>query len=263
MTVERSAPGQAAADTDDLVTAYLDLLKRAVQGYLQLGAQTELAEYFVDDVPRYADGRWVVPLDCRPHTVLHRSQLDLLEQLAREADARNVPGDFMEAGIWRGGAVIFLLGLVRALRMKRRVVAADTFTGIPRNDHLVGDPVDDWSDRWEASLDEFRATVARYGLADERLTVIPGRLPRSIESVGADLNALALLRVDVDSYESTRGTLEALYPRLSPGGAVIIDDWHLPGCFTAVAEFRARHGVTEPLVTAAMNAYWIKSPSGS
>jgi O-methyltransferase len=90
------------SDRDGAASAYLDLLKRAVHGYLQLGGQTEPGAYYVDDMPRYADAERRVPPDCRPHTVLHRAQLDLLELLARDVEARGVPGDFLEAGTWRG-----------------------------------------------------------------------------------------------------------------------------------------------------------------
>jgi O-methyltransferase/8-demethyl-8-(2,3-dimethoxy-alpha-L-rhamnosyl)tetracenomycin-C 4'-O-methyltransferase len=255
---ESSPP--SAQSGPSAASAYLDLLKRAVNGYLQLGETISPGEYFVDDAPRYVDGRWQVPPNCTPHTVLHRAQLDLLELIARDVVSRGVPGDFMEAGIWRGGAVIFLLGLVRILGLDRQVIAADTFAGIPLSEGLTGDPVDQWSDRWEASREQFDAAVARYGLNDQDLHVIAGPIPESIEASGGLPGSLALLRIDVDSFESTRAALLELYPALSTGGAVIIDDWHLPGCFAAVAEYRAEQGITAPITEAAMNAYWFKSP---
>lgn len=65
----------------------------------------------------------------------------------------------------------------------------------------------------------------------------------------APIEKLALMRLDGDWYESTRDALDALYPRLSPGGWVIIDDYGLPfDCRRAVDEYRAAHGITEPIL---------------
>jgi O-methyltransferase len=237
--------------------AYVDLLKRAVNGYLQLGGRTPRAEYFVDDAPRYRDGDWQVPREAVPHSVLHADQLDLLERLALDVDRRAVDGAFVEAGVWRGGAVIFLLGLVRAYGMARTVWAADTFAGIPRNRAISGDPVDLWPDRWVADREDFEATVARYGVSASGLRVLAGALPGSLDGAGGP-DSIALLRVDVDSYDSTLATLTALYPRVSEGGVVLIDDWHLPGAMAAVLEFLRAQRLAPPVHEEAMNAWWVK-----
>ena len=64
----------------------------------------------------------------------------------------------------------------------------------------------------------------------------------------APLERLALLRIDGDLYESTRDALAALYPRLSAGGFVIVDDYGcIPGCRQAVDEYRQREGIATPL----------------
>jgi hypothetical protein len=77
---------------------------------------------------------------------------------------------------------------------------------------------------------------------------------------GAPTGPLALARLDGDWHESTLTALEALYPRLSPGGHLIVDDYGLPtGCARAVDGFRAAHGIDAPLRRIDHQAvYWSK-----
>lgn len=235
---------------------YLDLLKRAVNQYLYLGDTESISDYFADADVRYDEFHWKVPRSCQPHSVLQRSQLDLLETLVIRIHESGVPGDLLEAGVWRGGAVILMLALVELHRMDRTVIAADSFAGIPYSESTRTDPVDRWTDRWEAGLDEVRTTIARYGLLSDRVRFVRGPFKDTLRP-GA-FERLALIRIDADSYESTTQALEGLYPAVSPGGIVVIDDWHLPGCVVAVSEFRRRHAIEAPLVHAARNVYWVK-----
>lgn len=236
---------------------YLDLVKRAVNQYLYLGGEETLSDYFPNADARYEDFKWKVPRDCQPHSALHRAQLDLLEELLVRVHQEGVPGDFLEAGVWRGGAIVLMRAVVEAWEMGRNVIAADSFTGIPYSRAIKDDPVDQWADRWEASVDEVRTTLARYGLLNEQVRFVCGTFRDSLPS--AELPALALARLDADSYESTSDALEFLYPALSSGGIIIIDDWHLPGCFVAVAEYRKKHGITAPLIESGRNVYWVKA----
>jgi len=63
----------------------------------------------------------------------------------------------------------------------------------------------------------------------------------------APIKHLALLRLDGDMYESTIQTMEALYPKLSPGGIIIVDDYILPACKQAIDDYRAARGITAKL----------------
>lgn len=235
---------------------YLDLVKRAVNQYLYLGNDESLAEYSPDSDRRYENFQWKVPRDCQPHSILPHAELDLLEKLLVRVHDDGVAGDFMEAGVWRGGAIVLMRAVVEAYAMDRMVIAADSFAGIPYSTGIKDDPVDKWTDRWAASIEEVRQTLWRYGLLNDRVSFISGDFKESLPS--AAIPPLAVVRLDADAYESTKIALETLYPALSPGGAIIIDDWHLPGCFTAVAEYRIRESITSPLVEAGINVYWIK-----
>lgn len=94
------------------------------------------------------------------------------------------------------------------------------------------------------SLGEVQANFAKYGLLDDRVRFLPGWFHDTLPT--ALIEALAVARLDGDMYVSTIDALEELYPRLSMGGFVIIDDYGgLESCRAATDDFRARHGITE------------------
>ncbi len=87
-----------------------------------------------------------------------------------------------------------------------------------------------------ATLDEVRAAMATTGYDMGRIHFIRGKVEDTIPEHAP--HSIAMLRLDTDWYESTRHELEHLYPRLSPGGVLIIDDYgHWQGCRRAVDEY--------------------------
>jgi hypothetical protein len=183
--------------------------------------------------------------------------LDLVEKSILAVEERGVPGDFIEAGVWRGGVIILMRALINAHEIaERRIFAADSFAGIPKNVRATNDPVDSWRDRWVASLDEVRRNIERFGLLDDRIAFVEGYFSDSLKTLAGE--RFALIRLDSDSYDSVEESLVRLYPLLSEGGVIIIDDWHLVGCRTAVLNYRSRHGVKEEIKTYDGNAYWVK-----
>ena len=186
------------------------------------------------------------------HTMIGLSDLDHLEQCAETVFRERIPGDFMEAGVCQGGAAIFL----RALQVahgegRRRLWAADSFRGLP--EPSAGPDLDaglDLSERKVPAiafgLEGVRDNFIRYGLLDEGVEFLPGWFEDTLAA--APIGPLAILRLDADLYASTRVALECLYPRLAPGGFMVIDDYgYYAVCRQAVDEYRARHGITEPI----------------
>ena len=94
------------------------------------------------------------------------------------------------------------------------------------------------------------------GLLDAQVCFLPGWFRDTLPK--APIERLALMRLDGDWYESTRDALENLYPKLSPGGFAIIDDYGIPiGCRRAVDEYRQRHAIQEPLTWVnGATVYW-------
>jgi Macrocin-O-methyltransferase (TylF) len=100
-----------------------------------------------------------------------------------------------------------------------------------------------------------------YGLLDERVRFLKGWFKDTLPS--APIERLAVMRLDGDYYESTRDALVNLYPRLAPGGFVVVDDfgedtWTY--CRKAVDEFRSEHGISDPMIKVDSRCwYWRRS----
>jgi O-methyltransferase len=95
-------------------------------------------------------------------------------------------------------------------------------------------------------------------LLDEQVVFVEGWFKDSLPQLATD--RLALLRVDGDLYESTMDAFTHLYPKLSPGGFVIVDDMRLERCVKAVEDYRQAHDITDPITTIDWTGiYWQKS----
>jgi O-methyltransferase len=184
------------------------------------------------------------------YTLVGRKRLDHLQRCVEDVLENGVPGDFLEAGVWRGGCCILMRAVLAAHEVRdRRVWLADSFAGLPPPERA-----EDREYAMDASRlpvlavpeEEVRRNFARFGLLDGQLRFLPGWFDQTLPA--SDTGPLALLRVDCDLYASTRTVLESLYARVSPGGWVIIDDYGiLPPCKLAVDEFRALSRIDQPL----------------
>jgi len=272
-------------ETAEAAALYLDLLKRCLTrlafpeeyrpllapampgGPMQRRMQPLLARLScglyrrvpVDVEARAAGSDW--PADAE--TMVGLARLDQLQSAVRTVLEEQVPGDLIEAGTWRGGAAIFLRALLQAYGDRSRVVwVADSFAGLPAPDGRFRQ--DDGSPHWRSNailgvpLAEVRENFARYGLLDEQVRFLPGWFKDTLPH--APIERLALLRLDGDLYSSTMDTLASLYPRLSPGGYAVIDDYGaLPECRQAVEDYRRDQGISEPIQSIDWTgAFWRK-----
>ena len=95
-------------------------------------------------------------------------------------------------------------------------------------------------------LDNVRSHFARYGLLDDQVVFLKGFFSKTLPD--APIERIAVLRLDGDTYESTMDVLGTLYPKLSPGGFCIIDDFHaFSDCRRAVEEYRAKEHVCDEI----------------
>ncbi|WP_205808112.1 TylF/MycF/NovP-related O-methyltransferase [Micromonospora sp. HNM0581] len=207
----------------------------------------ELVLRFPFDADARANGRdWPPEAD----TMIGLRRLDNLERCLRDVLDQQVPGDLIETGVWRGGAVIFMRGMLRAYDdQDRSVWVADSFRGLPKPEAHRTEDVEDalWTQPFLAvSLDQVKNNFRRYGLLDERVQFLPGWFQDTLPT--APVERLSLIRLDGDLYDSTMVALTSLYPKLSVGGYVIVDDYHaVRGCKQAVDDFRAEYGITDEL----------------
>jgi O-methyltransferase len=266
---------------------YLDLLKQCLTRYL-------FGESYVPVVPQRGTARYLlfqpmrrwlagkdmevirhVPFDqqvraegrdwpARAESMAGLRRLDNLQFCVTDVLRRGVPGDLIETGAWRGGVTIFMRAILEAYGdAERQVWVADSFQGLPKPDPErwpaeAGD--EHWTvDQLAVPLEEVQANFARYGLLDERVRFLPGWFKDSLPT--APIERLAVLRLDGDMYGSTMEALEALYPRLSPGGYVIVDDYGaIAQCKEAVTDFRAANDIIDPMETVDWTGvYWQRS----
>lgn len=184
-------------------------------------------------------------------TMIGWTRLAHLERCVTDVLTDRVPGDLLEAGVWRGGASILMRGVLEVYGDQERAVwVADSFRGLPRPSirELRGDIGDVyWTfGQLAVSQQEVRANFERYGLLDERVVFLEGWFSETLP--GAPVDRLALLRIDADMYDSTRDALHALYPKLCVGGYVVIDDYGaVPACRKAVDEFREEQRIRAPI----------------
>jgi O-methyltransferase/8-demethyl-8-(2,3-dimethoxy-alpha-L-rhamnosyl)tetracenomycin-C 4'-O-methyltransferase len=245
--------GQTTLSHDDaaaLRARYLDLLRDCLTGVIY------------DDPPLQWKGPGTRPFDrdarargmdwpSRAHSMIGQKRMLQLQRAAELVIEQRIPGDFIETGVWRGGACILLRAVLKAYGVQDRTVwLADSFAGLPPPD-AARYPADRGADlhtytALAVPLAAVRANFERYGLLDDQVRFLEGwfrdTLPR------APIERLAILRLDGDLYESTMDALTALHDRVSAGGFVIVDDYGVfENCRAAVADFRAARGITNPI----------------
>jgi O-methyltransferase len=256
---------------EDTKQLYLDLMKGALT-YLIYGQEEfmpaqrprDFVRRFVFDV---LNKRNIVPMRRLPVnpenrlegrdwpavglTMIGMKRLNQLQECAEDVLARNVPGDFIEAGTWRGGAAIFLRAILKAHSVRdRNVWVADSFEGLPPPDvkkyPADGGDYDYTSPILAVSLEQVKGNFARFGLLDGQVQFVKGWFRDSLP--GLHDKKWSVMRLDGDMYESTMDSLKNLYPNLSIGGYVVIDDYGgLECCRQAVHDYRAANKIDEEI----------------
>jgi O-methyltransferase len=208
-------------------------LKKIVSGaFLRLGLDVKR----VAAPPAIPDGAFYTPLFspwndygdfaryralAAPYTLVSPERLYTLYALA--LNALHLGGDIWECGVYKGGTARMLAEILATqARPGVQLHLFDTFSGMPETDatldmHRQGD----FSD---TSLEAVRRVVGN----PERVEFHPGWIPDTFR--GLENAAIALAHVDVDIYQSVRDCCAFLYPRVTPGGVMIFDDYGFPTC---------------------------------
>ncbi len=185
-------------------------------------------------------------------TMIGMQRLTSLQHCVETVLNDGVPGDLVECGVWRGGASILMRAVLAAYRDEtRRVWLADSFAGVPPPDAAnykadKGMRLHLFSGVLAVPESEVRANFERYGLLDDQVRFLPGWFKDTLQD--APIERISVLRLDGDLYESTIQALDALYPKLSPGGFCIIDDYAIGACRQAVTDYRDQHAISAEIV---------------
>jgi O-methyltransferase len=194
---------------------------------------------------------------CFGYSMAGRRRLDNVQLCIEDVLANHVPGDFIETGVWRGGMVIFMAALLKLAGVTdRKIWVADSFEGLPVP--VSSTDGDDFSKigQLKVSLEQVKANFAQFNLLSDQIQFLKGWFCDTLPH--APIDRLAILRLDGDLYSSTMDALRNLYHRVSPGGYVIVDDYHgWPSCKEAVTDFlKEQHLDPEIKTIDWTGAYW-------
>lgn len=254
----------------DMTALYLDTLGDALTGTLlrsdsvhfKAGGSGELERLPFDPTER-ARGTWWCE-GCV--TMIGGRRLRHLRAILEETITQGIPGDFLEAGVWRGGASIMARAVQRALSPERRVYACDSFSGLP--DATQGHDVRglDQLAFLKVSESEVRRNFESFRMLDDNVHFVKGYFAHSLPLLRQELRGqLAVLRGDGDMYESYFDILFNLYEFVPVGGYFICDDCPLvPMVEQAVQDFRRLHGITDEIMSVqdrseGTGTFWKKS----
>ena len=202
----------------------------------------------------------------KAHTMIGLDGLNNIQFCLEDIIKNNVPGDCIETGVWRGGAVILMRAILKEHKITDRSVwVADSFEGLPVPD-VQKYPADLGDYNLNVvnkvlgiSLETVASNFAKYGLLDNQVKFLKGWFKDTLPN--APIEKLALLRLDGDFYESTMDALVNLYPKLSIGGYIIIDDYvAMVACAQAINDYRKANNITDEMKTAGWSiVYWQKT----
>jgi O-methyltransferase len=183
---------------------------------------------------------WVAEIieKVRPFTMTSCERVSALAHAVRYVVRANVPGDIVECGVWRGGSMMTAAFTLQAEGdVSRTLHLFDTFEGMPppsavdrlaesgrAASAMLEEEAPETSLVWaRAHIEDVRANLASTGYPADRTRFIVGRVEETIPEEAPE--RIAVLRLDTDWYESTKHELINLYPRLSIGGVLIVDDY--------------------------------------
>jgi hypothetical protein len=167
-----------------------------------------------------------------------------------------IEGDFVECGVWRGGNALIAAEVFSRYKLDKKVYLFDTFAGMTEpsdDDRFISDNQPalkqfvveerDGHNNWcYAPVEEVKANFKDKGLLGENIVFVKGPVEETLVLEENLPTQISILRLDTDWYESTKLELETLYPRVTSGGCLIIDDYGFwSGSKKATDEYFANH----------------------
>ena len=156
---------------------------------------------------------------------------------------QKIDGDFVECGVWKGGNLIIFNNLNRKYNLNKKIFGYDTFSGMSEptihdNNFLNINAKKEWEKNKKennintsfncySSLDEVKNNIKNCSeeKSIEKINLVLGKVEETLIKQENLPKNISILRLDTDWYESTKIELEILYPKLTKGGVLIIDDY--------------------------------------
>lgn len=228
------------------IELYLDLMKRILVNVIYQDPPLPASWYrtrVYEEQRRTTGDDW----PSVAHTMSGLDRLSNVQSCTAEVLANGVPGHLLEAGVWRGGIPILMRAILKAYGVTDRIVwAVDSFEGVPDtgpSGHILDQKwaLHESNNFLAVSAETVEDNFRRYGLWDDQVKLLKGWFEDTLPN--APIERLAILRLDGDLHKSTMDILVNLYPKLSVGGYIIIDDYGIESCTVAVDEFREKEAI--------------------
>lgn len=229
----------------------LNIAKAAIQKTANaLGYKVERIAVAPEPHRLAADARYAHIMSMvKPFTMTSYERIAALIDAVRHVSNANIRGAIVECGVWRGGSMMAAALALLETGDVRDLYLFDTFAGMtaPTADDVdlrsvaaeqrYKDSLSADHNEWcYASLEDVRDNLLSTGYPQDKCHFIKGDVLQTLPL--PQLNEIAVLRLDTDWYESTRHELQHLYPKLTRGGVLIVDDYgHWRGCRKAVDEY--------------------------
>lgn len=193
----------------------------------------------------------------QPFTQTSQERIFVLYESVKYIVKHKIPGDIVECGVWKGGSMMAVaLTLIHCGKQDRDLYLYDTFEGmtppseqdidykgVSASDIIIQNSKGNNSFRWNyVPIDEVKSNVTSTGYSPKKIHFIKGKVEDTLPKYAP--KKIAILRLDTDWYESTRHELNTLFPLISKGGVLIIDDYgHFFGARKAVDEYFQENNV--------------------
>jgi len=195
-----------------------------------------------------------------PFSKSGKARLAATWKACQQVDREGIEGAFVECGVWRGGNVM----VARWAAPSRQCWLYDTFNGMtePSNYDMKRSgelATAKWIGKAAVSVEEVRRNLCSVGLYNpNEVHIVPGDVRKTLLNQGNLPDNISVLRLDTDFYDSTKIEMEILYPRLSSGGCLIVDDYgHWLGAKKAVDEYL---GANNRLMPIDYTGAWMTKP---
>lgn len=201
---------------------------------------------------------WQIYEECKPYTMTSAERMYALYKAVNYIIDNNIPGDFVECGVWKGGSSMLIAKTLKSRGITDRTIwLYDTFegmstptekdmdyTGQKAETLLKNSSKDNAESVWcYSSLDEVEKNILSTGYPSQNIKLVKGKVEETIPEFIPESN-IALLRLDTDWYESTKHEMIHLYPKLKQSGVLIIDDYgHWVGAKKAIDEYISEYNI--------------------
>jgi O-methyltransferase len=205
---------------------------------------------------------WVEFKDLSPAlSMIGYKRLTNLEHLVMDVINNKIDGSFIETGVWKGGACMFVKYMFNKHNTNKKVYVADSFKGLPTpNADKYPKDLNDIHHTYDflrISEEDVKSNFSKFNLLDNNVIFLKGWFSETLPNVD---DKFSIIRLDGDMYESTMDALVNLYDKLLINGYVIIDDFSFPACSEAVNDFRKEKNITEEMIEIdSSSIYWKKT----